>query len=492
MELKNIILILLLILLIIYIVFFRKSEHFENSIPKVIYLCYKTKDIPPQIIESWKKLNPDYEVKIFDNQDCEKFLLENYGQKYVDIFNYIKDGPIKGCFFRICVLNKNGGVYSDIDVEPLVPIKEFIEDEVKFATCNSMNAGMLNPHFIYSIPNNPVLKRCLQIYEEKFDKKDVYEYWAWSSPYIMVHSMRDVFGEKFDFKQQIYYHDNIKYQFLQEINPHTDKYIPHDIYCEYKGRRILNNRTTNYDDINHKFKTEMTRVIPLDIYQTWGTKELSPKMRECVETLKRENPEFTHHLYDDSDCYTFILNNFDKEVADAYDKLIPGAFKADLWRYCILYKKGGIYLDIKYYTVNGFKLINLTDKEYFVRDIEMSGHGIYNAFMICKPGNKFLLKAINKIVENVKNKYYGNSIFSPTGPILLREQFTDEELKTFTENGLGLCDASTNKTCPTKTCIALNNNAILAIYIEYYNNEYHNKNVPRYSELWDQRKIYKE
>jgi mannosyltransferase OCH1-like enzyme len=136
--------------------------------------------------------------------------------------------------------------------------------------------------------------------------------------------------------------------------------------------------------------------VPLNIFQTWKTKDLPPKMKECVENLKKENTEFTHYLYDDNDCRNFIINNFDKNIIKAYDSLIPGAYKADLWRYCVLYKLGGIYLDIKYYCVNGFKLKTLTDKEYFIRDIEASGSGIYNAFMICKPGNKKLLNCINK------------------------------------------------------------------------------------------------
>ena len=492
MERSTIIFIILTILIFGYIYFFRyaplKLKYI--NVPKIIYLCYKTKDIPSTVVNKWKSLNPDYEVKLYDNQDCEKFLLDNYGQKYVDIFNYIKDGPIKGCFFRICIINKNGGVYSDIDIEPLVPIKDFIENDVTFATCNSMYPRMLNPHFIYSVKNHPILKRCLEIYEQKYDNKDQYEYWLWSSPYIMIKSFYDIFGENFDLKQQMFYDkDGKKYQFLQEVNPNTENGA-HDIYCEYKGVKILNNRSKNYDPDNHKFKNESTTVIPLDIYQTWGTKDLSPKMKECIETLKKENPEFTHHLYDDNDCYKFIKDNFDKNVADAYDNIIPGAYKADLWRYCILYKKGGIYLDIKYYTVNGFKLINLTDKEYFVRDIEVSGRGIYNAFMICKAGNSHLLKAINKIVENVKNNYYGKTIFSPTGPILLREQFTDDELKNATENGLELCDVNDNNTCPTKTCISLNKNAILAIY-EEYRNEQHSTKKTSYYDLWYQRKIYK-
>jgi hypothetical protein len=259
MELIKIIFILILLLLILYIVFFRKSERFEqfeNNIPKVIYLCYKTKDIPPNIIETWKKLNPDYEVKLFDNSDCEKFLLENYGQKHVDIFNYIKDGPIKGCFFRICILNKNGGVYSDIDVEPLIPIKDFTEPNISFVTCNSIISGTLNPHFIYTIPNHPILKRCVEIYEEKYDKKDEYEYWAWSSPYIMQQSFqeRNIPIEKKEYK--ITDNDGYSYQILNEINPHYDKYIAHEIYCEYNGKKILNNRWEFYDPDKHEFKNK--------------------------------------------------------------------------------------------------------------------------------------------------------------------------------------------------------------------------------------------
>ena len=55
--------------------------------------------------------------------------------------------------------------------------------------------------------------------------------------------------------------------------------------------------------------------------------------------------------------FDFIKNNYPVDVLEAFNKLIPGAYKADLWRYCVLYKLGGIYLDIKYSCVNNFKLI---------------------------------------------------------------------------------------------------------------------------------------
>jgi mannosyltransferase OCH1-like enzyme len=143
-------------------------------------------------------------------------------------------------------------------------------------------------------------------------------------------------------------------------------------------------------------------------------------MKNCIQELQNTNPEFKYHLFDDNDCRNFIEKYFSKNVLDSFDKLIPGAYKADLWRYCILYIYGGIYLDIKFYPVNNFKLINLTNKEYFCRDVALSQSGIYNAIIVSKPKNELLMIAINRIVQNVSNNFYGTSSLEPTGPLLLK------------------------------------------------------------------------
>ena len=59
------------------------------------------------------------------------------------------------------------------------------------------------------------------------------------------------------------------------------------------------------------FNPNCEKVIPLKIYQTWHTKKLPPLMKECTKLLKKDNPEFEYHLYDDNDCIEFIRNNFD-------------------------------------------------------------------------------------------------------------------------------------------------------------------------------------
>jgi mannosyltransferase OCH1-like enzyme len=111
-------------------------------------------------------------------------------------------------------------------------------------------------------------------------------------------------------------------------------------------------QTQIYDELNKKLeipyplKTNYNIVIPTNIFQTWHSKLLPPLMAKSILLIKHLNPRFKYFLYDDNECREFIKNNFKSDVLWAYDSLIPGAYKADLWRYCVLFIHGGIYLDM--------------------------------------------------------------------------------------------------------------------------------------------------
>ena len=231
------------------------------------------------------------------------------------------------------------------------------------------------------------------------------------------------------------------------------------------------------------FKETYNSIIPLTIYQTWHTKLLPPKMFENILKLKQNHPRFKYYLYDDNDCREFIKNNFDTEILQAFDKLIPGAYKADLWRYCILYKNGGIYLDIKFKCMNNFRLIALTEEEQFVNDI--GNVGIYNALIAVMPKNDILLKCINKIVENVKNNYYGEGCLYPTGPMLMK-QFFDDSLR----NNIKLNLETLKTSKDTYHSIIYNNIYVLINYYEYRDEQIKYQKKEHYGILWDARKIY--
>jgi len=165
--------------------------------------------------------------------------------------------------------------------------------------------------------------------------------------------------------------------------------------------------------INVKLKT----VIPKNIFITWYTKHLKGQISKNFNNVKTLNPEFSIYLYDDNDCSEFIKQNFETEVLHAYNTLIPGAYKADLWRLCALYIYGGIYIDIKMQPFNNFKFYNLLYDEHFCKD--RLDKCIYNAIIVSKPKNPFLLHVIRYILRNVKNNFYGLDDLHPTGPRLL-------------------------------------------------------------------------
>ena len=247
---------------------------------------------------------------------------------------------------------------------------------------------------------------------------------------------------------------------------------------------IQSNRSTN--KFVYKFKSTYNPVVPLNIFQTWHTKNMLPGMYYNVQFIKRIHPLFTYYLYDDNDCREFIKNNFEPDVLMAFDTLIPGAYKADLWRYCILYKMGGIYLDIKFKPTNGFNLIELTEKEHFVRDV--GGVGVYNGVMVCKQGNPLLLRCINKIIENVKNRYYGTCFLSITGPTLLASMMEQND-KTFVDMHLEnpLEDLRIKE---RQHLVMYKGICILSIYKKYRDEQRKTQKTLPYSILWHIRQIY--
>jgi len=233
--------------------------------------------------------------------------------------------------------------------------------------------------------------------------------------------------------------------------------------------------------VPYPIKSSYNLIIPQNIFQTWHTKALPLLMFEAVKKIKKLNPRFNHYLFDDNDSREFIKTFFKPDVLETYDRLIPGAYKSDLWRYCILFIKGGIYLDIKYAPLNGFKFINLCENEHLVMDAD--GVGIYNALMVCKPGNLLLFKAIRRIVENVKNRFYGSNPLCPTGPQLLTSFIS------VNDQIVDLKHEEINNDSNYKI-IYYNNIPILKSYHGHIQDREKHSIKQHYSTLWSNRRIY--
>jgi|LakMenE22Apr09ns_1017241.scaffolds.fasta_scaffold00005_34 hypothetical protein len=171
--------------------------------------------------------------------------------------------------------------------------------------------------------------------------------------------------------------------------------------------------------------------VPLNIFQCYNKKLLeNENIYQNIKTIKDYNPEFNYFSFDENnDCNKFIFDNYPDYVYKAYNNLIPIEYKNDLWKYCILYKYGGIYIDVKFYCK--FKLINFIDNNYFTGEYDYYYNKllINTGFIITKANNPIFLRAINNIINNINNNYYGISDNFPTGSGLLGLIFINKRLK---------------------------------------------------------------
>ena len=216
-------------------------ENFKEQYPKVIYFC--NKKITERDIKSannWKLLNPDYEIKLYDDEMIKTFLLNEYSELHKNIFEYLKDGPIKADFWRICMLFKEGGIYSDIDNLPLVKLDEFIEKNIDFVTCSSYWRYNYNPNFIISYKNNIILKNCIDWYVNNYNKHVEYDYWRWS----IMQAFTDVLKiDNYKKKPGVYTYQNMRIQIIKECSGKTHN-DAHNIYNDIK---VFNNRQPDWD-----------------------------------------------------------------------------------------------------------------------------------------------------------------------------------------------------------------------------------------------------
>lgn len=87
-------------------------------------------------------------------------------------------------------------------------------------------------------------------------------------------------------------------------------------------------------------------MIPHVIFQTHKTQDYidkKQKIKKAQESWKKHSDDDADddHFYDDNACEKFMREDIGEDTYKAYVKCPLAVMKADLWRYCIIYKYGG-------------------------------------------------------------------------------------------------------------------------------------------------------
>jgi mannosyltransferase OCH1-like enzyme len=216
-----------------------------------------------------------------------------------------------------------------------------------------------------------------------------------------------------------------------------------DIGSSLTNSKIIDKVTTKTNLIPISFSSQQ---IPKIIIQTNECLEKSNANYSVIES----NPEYEYKFFNAIERRNFIKLNYNFVTLEAYDLLVSGAYKADLFRYLYLYKYGGCYLDSKIIQRKPFREIIKENDTFIVcndytRDNSLSnivGTSYLNSVIISIANNELLKELICKCIENIliHQQYYLNdinyngykNILDITGPTLmykvLREKINIEEM----------------------------------------------------------------
>jgi mannosyltransferase OCH1-like enzyme len=157
------------------------------------------------------------------------------------------------------------------------------------------------------------------------------------------------------------------------------------------------------------------RLVPARLVQTWKTLDLGA-LAPIARTWREWNPGFAYTLFDDAACAA-LIDRFGARVASAYARIGPGAFRADLWRYCELYANGGVYVDVDTVCL-GAVYDALDPTASLAVPVDLDPTNLFNAFVAAAPEHPVMRMCIDAVVENVEaNKPQFGLGFS--GPKLL-------------------------------------------------------------------------
>tara|TARA_Y100000389_G_scaffold76463_1_gene73173 strand:+ start:12178 stop:12903 length:726 start_codon:yes stop_codon:yes gene_type:complete len=151
-----------------------REDFSKKVIPQTIMITTVNKDTVPQYVwDQYDKYASEYELYIYDDEDCRQFLLQHYGPDYEKKFNELKKGAHKADFFRYAYLYIQGGVYLDVKTKLDRPLSKIFRHDinrcylVKSVVKNSIYNGI-----IATPPNNPYMRQLLYQMKVRTDFED--------------------------------------------------------------------------------------------------------------------------------------------------------------------------------------------------------------------------------------------------------------------------------------------------------------------------------
>lgn len=155
------------------------------------------------------------------------------------------------------------------------------------------------------------------------------------------------------------------------------------------------------------------------IHQTWKTNDIPDEWKDAVNSCKSIHAEFKYIMWTDENMDIFVKKYY-SEFYKTYHSYQYDIQRCDAFRYLVLYKYGGIYLDMDIMCIKNLNKLLHYDI-VFAKSSNFERSYTNSFFMVC-PNHPFFKYCIDHLSENINSyKYLGKHlhVMNSTGPTFL-------------------------------------------------------------------------
>ena len=166
-------------------------------------------------------------------------------------------------------------------------------------------------------------------------------------------------------------------------------------------------------------------MIPKIIHQTWKTKDIPDQWENAVFSCIEKNIDFKYILWTHETMDKFVQDHYFwfYETYKSYKYHIQ---RCDAFRYLVLYKYGGVYLDLD--IICNENLNNFLDYELVLVKSYGFFNSFTNSFFMVIPGHPFFKHCITNLSNNINSyQYFGKHlhVMNSAGPLFLNKMINE-------------------------------------------------------------------
>ncbi len=173
-------------------------------------------------------------------------------------------------------------------------------------------------------------------------------------------------------------------------------------------------------------RSKSHKTIPRILWQTNFTNQATLPVYLNYLWNRLMAPRFAYRFMvtQDRDEY---LQQAHPDVYQAYQRLTVGAAQADLWRLAVLYDQGGVYLDMDGCLMTRLeKRLKEDQQQLFITNRKKR---FTNYFIAAAPGNLAIKQVLDQALDNIAHHRVESGVYHLTGPGVLNQVLTTNELK---------------------------------------------------------------